>query len=414
MVSGRSVLLRELLKSASSSTVLIAGTGYLVDMFDLFMFNIVRVTSLSDLGLVSQQVTQTGIQIINSQLAGLIVGSYVWGVLGDKYGRKRVLLGSILLYSLTSCLTSAVTETWHYAALRFLTGMGLAGELGAGIALISEEHADTKRGLGIGMFIIMGFVGVLLATACAQILPWRACYFFGGGLGLSLLVFRMRLRESTLFEQTRSRPGLKFGGLSQILTNRTLLRKYAAGILMLTPTVFIPQIVWSLSPEIAAAKHLPGVQPASILACGYTCVIASDFLAICLAEKLKSRRLCIAIFSILGCLVFALFLVYPYKTAFEYYALSSLLGLAFGTWVVGSTMVAEMFGTNLRATASTTIPNFCRGTVILMNTVMVAIKPYMGLTEAIAVVGTVISIISITSLLFLQDTYGRDLSFTDG
>lgn len=398
-----------------SATVLIPGSGYLVDMFDLFMFNMVRVKSLTDLGLTSEQITHTGIQIINSQLLGLIIGSYIWGVLGDRRGRKQVLLNSILLYSLSSLLTAFVQVDWCYALLRFFTGIGLAGELGSGITLISEKFSDGRRGLGVGTFIILGFVGVLLASAAAQYLPWRLCYFIGGIMGLVLLFFRFALKESTLFESARAmkESGVTFGGLKPFLLNGSRRIKYVSGILVLLPSVFIPQILWSLSPEIALARGVPGINPAQILGYGYTCVIIGDLFAIMLAEKIKDRKLVITLFSVTGCLVFALFSLWQYQSAMQFYVLSSCLGFAFGTWVVGATMVAEMFGTNLRATAATTIPNFCRGCVIPMNAVVVLLKPSIGIVAAISTVGATVFLLALAALCFVKDTYGRAMDYAE-
>lgn len=394
-------------------TVLIAGSGYLVDMFDLFAFNMLRVKSLQALGLNKDEVTLVGVNIINAQLAGLMLGAYIWGKLGDRFGRKKVLLGSILLYSIASLLTALVQDPWQYGLLRFLTGIGLAGELGAGITLISEEFSDKRRGLGVGIFIILGFVGVLLASALAQSIDWRACYLVGGLLGFLLLFLRYRLQESSLFENTRNQTGVSYGGLKPILINPALRRKFLLGICLLLPTVFIPQIVWSLSPEIALARGISGVSPATILGAGYCLVILGDLVAIYLAEKFASRKFAIAIFGSAGAVFFFLFLFLPYHSVFDYYFWSSMLGLAFGTWVVGSTMIAEMFGTNLRATAATTIPNFCRGCVILMNICLLSLKPLVGITAAVAIVGAVVFILSAISIYLSQDTYGKDLTFVD-
>ena len=400
-----------------SMTVLIAGTGYCVDMFDFLLFNMVRIKSLTDLGLTAEQATQAGIQIINAQLAGLIIGAYLWGTLADRFGRKRVVLGSILTYSLASLLTAFVQSEWLYGLLRFITGIGLAGELGAGIALISEKFSDNRRGLGVGIFIILGFVGVLLASGAAQVLPWRMCYVVGGFLGFSLLLFRMLIKESLLFQKSISmvkrRSELNFGGLKPIFANASQRAKYVCGILLLLPTVFIPQILWSLSPEIAKAKGIIGIDSASMLGLGYGCVIAGDLLAIVLAEKLKDRKRTIMIFFALGCVPIALFLWGPIWSAEWFYLVGASMGITFGSWVVGASMIAEMFGTNVRATATTTIPNFSRGCVILMNACLMLLKPMLGIQAALTVIGSVIIALAILALYFLKDTYGRDLDYVE-
>lgn len=400
-----------------TTVVLVAGTGYLVDMFDLFIFNIVRVGSLHDLGLTGENLTSWGVIIINMQLLGIVFGAYVWGLLGDRHGRKKILLGSIVLYSLSALLTGLVQNEWQYAFLRFITGFGLAGELGAGITLISEQFEGRRRGLGVGAFIVFGFLGVLLAAALAGCLSWRFCYFAGGFLGLVLLVLRSKVGESALFKDTRAKRNdfaeVSFGGLGPIFRDRSMRANFIFGVLLLMPSVFVPQLVWSLAPELARARGIAGITSGTIIGLGYGLVVFGDLLAIYLAEHVKSRKKVMTLFSLAGAGVFLIFPLLPLHSVNAYYVWSSLLGLTFGTWIVGSTMIAELFGTNLRATAATTIPNFCRGTAIFMNCVLLWLKGIVGILGALTFVGVIVFTLALAALFLVRESYGRRLDFVD-
>lgn len=393
-------------------TVLVAGLGYLVDMFDFFLFNMLRVKSLTDLGLSGDALTQAGITIVNSQLIGLVLGAYIWGVFGDKFGRKNSLFGSIILYSTGVFLTAFVQTPEQYAIIRFITGLGLAGELGGGIALIAEKFQDQRRGYGVSAFIIMGFVGVVLAAIAANFLPWRVCYMIGGVAGVLVLIARSFIKESTLFlsmAETKQRRG----GLMRILTDKTLAVRFIACVFLMLPTVFIPQILWTLSPEIAKNMGVSGrIEPQIVLGIGYTCVIFGDMAAALLAEKLRNRKTAIGVFVILGVLTFMGLFLLPITTVLQFYVLNALLGLTFGIWLISATVFAEQFGTNYRATVTTTIPNFARGLAIAMNLALVSLKPF-GLIEAVILIGSVIFLLTITSWFILKDSYGRDLNYYD-
>lgn len=391
-------------------TVLVAGLGYLVDMFDMFLFNMMRVTSLKDLGFSGDALTSAGLFISNAQMAGLIAGACLWGVISDKYGRKTGLLYSIALYSLGTLGSSCVWSEQTYAIMRFITGVGLAGELGAGIALITEKLSSEKRGGGVMVFITLGFIGVLLAALTSEFIYWRCAYLIGGIAGLLLLAMRMLLTESDLFKSLH--PTTRRGDFLLIFKNPVRLKKYICGIFLLAPAVFIPQLLWTLSPEIGKAMGIEGIKANIILGLGYTGVIAGDLLASALSEKLQSRKKAALVFLMLGITIFITYMIWPITSLTAFYIYNSLLGLTFGVWVITVVWVAEQFGTNIRGTVATTSPNFARGLTIPMNIACAALKPY-GILPAIAIIGTIIFILAAFSLKGLSETYGKNLDYVE-
>src|SRR5258706_16286702 len=176
-------------------TVLVAALGYFVDIYDLLLFNIVRVDSLKDLGLGSVMIKSEGEFIISIQMTGLLVGGIIWGIMGDKKGRLSVLFGSIILYSVANIANGMVTNTAQYSIVRFIAGIGLAGELGAGITLVSELIAKEKRGIATSLVAGLGLTGAVVAFVMKENFSWRICYYIGGGMGLLLLILRLSVFE---------------------------------------------------------------------------------------------------------------------------------------------------------------------------------------------------------------------------
>lgn len=399
-------------KSVFSPTVIVTALGYFIDMFDLFSFNMVRVQSLRDLGLPSSQLTQMGLNIANCQWAGLLIGAYATGVLSDRIGRKKSLILAIVIYSIGSLLSGLVQEPILYGISRFLTGLGLAGELGSGVTLISEKYERHKRGIGVMIFIVLGFAGVITAAWISQVLSWRYVYIGGGVAGALLLLTRTFLPESELFLNV-DRVKTKLGGLGFLLRRKDLATKYFCAILLQLPLIFIPQIIWTLSPELGAAKGITQpIRANTVLLLGFTCVIISDLIATTLSETLKSRKYGTLAFLVAGCPAYILYLAIPEPTAFMFYVCNGLLGLTFGIWVIAATWVAENFGTNIRATVATTVPNFTRATTILLNVIFGSLKGHDPLA-LVAVMGVVVYGLSFVGWLGLKETWGARLDFVD-
>src|SRR6185312_6239212 len=172
--------------------VIVGALGYFVDIYDLLLFNIIRLPSLRSLGLTADEADKRGLTILSIQMGGLLIGGIIWGILGDKKGRLRVLFASIILYSLGSIANGMVHTVTQYEVARFITGLGLAGELGAGITLVSELMPKEKRGISTAWVAGIGLTGAVFAFLIkywfvgADGAGWRTCYYIGGGLGFLL------------------------------------------------------------------------------------------------------------------------------------------------------------------------------------------------------------------------------------
>jgi MFS family permease len=369
--------------------------------------------SLIDLGLAKDAITAVGLNINSWQLAGIITGSYAWGVLGDKFGRKSCLLASILIYSLATLYCSIVDSVDHYRIARAIAGFGIGGELGMGITLISEKLTAARRGHGVGLFFILGYSGVLIAAFVSEQFSWRSVYLIGGIAGLVLLLSRVFLLESGLYQQMAERKSPR-GGLGIILRRPALLKKYFAAIFIMTTFTFTPQIMWTLAPELARAQKIAEPVKGSLaLLLGFGCGIIVNCFASFLSQKLRSRRKAILVFSICGVVVFLKYIFLQPASIIDFYATSSLLGFFTGAWVVAGALIAEQFGTNIRATAVTTIPNLARGLARPMNLGFAVLSPNWGAIPAIGVIGTVVFASALWGWFHIDETYGKDLNYEE-
>jgi MFS family permease len=401
---------QNLTRNLFNLTVIITSLGYFIDFFDMFLFNILRVKSLTDLGLSGDALTQSGLFISNCQYAGILLGAYLWGLLGDRVGRKRALFLSIIVYSLGSIASAFVQDVNMYGLARFITGLGIAGELGAGVTLILEGLRSEKRAWGVMVFISMGFLGALVAGLLVQHVEWRHAYIIGGGLGLCLLFLRILLPESGMYEGMEGK-SLKRGGLSIILRDPVLLRRYVGAIFMMAPGVFVPQIIFTLSPELGKAMGIAEpIQAPIAVALGMGCSILGDLLGVYASERLKSRKKAVGLFLALTVVIFLKYLFWPAQSATEFYIWTALMGMVMGVWVIGATWAAEQFGVNIRATVATTVPNFARGVTIPMNLAYGALKGY-GPLQAATIIGFTIFALAWIGWYFLSETWGRDLDY---
>lgn len=393
-----------------NATVLITSLGYLIDMFDLFLYNMMRVKSLTDLGYSGEALTQAGLMISNGQWGGVFVGAIVFGVLGDKLGRKKCLFASILIYSLGSLASAAVYDAPSYALARFVSGFGLAGELGLGLTLIAERMGKQQRGYGAMIFISLGFVGVLLAALAAEFIYWRYAYILGGIAGLILMVARGRMMESGMFESL-SRKTNNRGNFWIIFSDRRLLIQYLAAIFFVLPIVFVAQIVFSLAPEHARSLGIADAVPVHVvLAIGYCAFIFGDLLSMRLSEGWRSRRRAGLVFLCFGIAMLVVYGLFPPSGLYGFYLINGLMGLSVGIWMVGCVWATEMFGTNIRATVASTVPNFARGMTLVMNLVYAELK-FLGSFEAMILIGAVVFSLAFFAWFQLPETYDRDLDY---
>jgi MFS family permease len=404
---------KSVIKHVFSLPVLVAALGYMVDMYDLFLFSIVRVPSLKSLGLEGDSLLSDGIFLLNLQMAGLLIGGIVWGIIGDKKGRLSVLFGSILIYSLANIGNGFVTTVDQYAVLRFVAGFGLAGELGAGITLVAEILPKAIRGYGTTLVATMGVLGAILAYLITYLFDWRMSFFIGGGLGLVLLILRISVFESGMFEKLKVR-NIKRGNLVMLFGNKTRLIKYMNSILIGLPIWFVVGILITFSPEFGKAMGLSEpVDAGKAVMFFFAGQVAGDIVSGFLSQYTKSRKKIILLFILISLTFVSVYLLFPSTDLTIFYIVCVCLGVGNGYWTLFVTVAAELFGTNLRATVATSAPNFVRGAVIPLTMLFIYGKNQFGILQSAMGVGLLAFGIALLSLRFLEETYSKDLDYTE-
>lgn len=402
-----------IIKQLVQIPVLVAALGYLVDMYDLFLFSVVRVPSLLSLGTSQEQLLDDGIILLNLQMAGLLIGGIFWGILGDKRGRLSVLFGSILIYSLANIANGFVTSFEQYAVLRFIAGVGLAGELGAGITLVAEILPKKIRGYGTTLVATMGVLGAVLAYFVADLFAWRISYFIGGGLGLVLLVLRMRVFESGVFVKMKER-NVQRGNVFMLFNNKKRFLKYLKCILVGLPIWFVVGILITFSPEFGKALGITEpVNAGKAVMFSFTGQVIGDLASGFLSQYFQSRRKIILVFMLISFVMAATYLLFPTNDITVFYAICALLGFANGYWTLFVTIAAEMFGTNLRATVATSAPNFVRGAIIPLTALFIYLKMSWGIIYAAAAVGLLTFVLALVALKYLEETFNKDLNYIE-
>ena len=413
MVQQPQIEQRSLARQLLQLPVLVAALGYLVDMYDLFLFSVVRVPSLKALGTAPDRLLPDGIMLLNMQMAGLLLGGIFWGVLGDKRGRLSVLFGSILIYSLANIGNGFVTTLNQYALLRFVAGVGLAGELGAGITLVTEVLPKQIRGYGTTIVATMGVLGAIMAYFVADLFAWRNAYFIGGGLGLLLLVLRVNVFESPIFETLKERQ-VKRGDLLMLFTSKTRFLKYLRCILVGLPIWFVVGILITFSPEFGQAMGLSApVVAGKAVMLSFAGQVFGDVASGLLSQRLRSRKRAILGFILLSLAFVGVYLLAPLRDIDTFYLVCVFLGVANGYWALFVTIAAELFGTNLRATVATTVPNFVRGAVIPLTWLFVLGKTHVGLLYSALGIGLLTGILALVALSFMEETFGKDLNYVE-
>ncbi len=397
-----------------SIPVIVAALGYFVDIYDLLLFGIVRVPSLKDLGLNKEQISTIGTEILNWQMGGLLIGGILWGVLGDKKGRLSVLFGSIITYSLANIACGFVHDTETYKILRFIAGIGLAGELGAGITLVSEVLPKELRALGTSLVAGIGLFGAVFAYFTVKLFTWRYAFFIGGSLGFCLLLLRIGVFESGMYKGLKDNKLIKKGNFFSFFTNMRRLKIYLKCIGMGLPTWFGIAILMTLSNEFGEKLGISEtIDPGFAIMCGYTGIAFGDLFSGALSHYLQSRIKAVSSMMAFTLIIVLIYLFAGVKSATILYTLCGLIGFGQGYWAMFVTIGAEQFGTNLRATAATTIPNMVRGAVIPMTIIYKFFKPTVGVIEAGAIVGIIVYIVGFYSILTIPETHGKDLDFLE-
>jgi len=401
------------IRSVLNLTVLVAALGYFVDMFDLLLFPIVRQPSLAALGVQAGHQIEVGAFLLNAQMVGMLLGGILWGILGDRKGRLSTLFGSIALYSVANIANAFVHSIPAYALWRFLAGLGLAGELGAAVTLVAEILPKDLRGYGTALVAAVGVFGTVAAALVGRYLDWRHAYLMGGGLGILLLFLRVGIRESLMFKKTEYAT-VKRGDFFSLFTAWSRFGRYLRCILIGLPMWFVVSILIIFIPEFASSLRVTQrLDPAVAVACCYSGITVGSLVSGFLSQAWGTRTKVVGLFMGAAFLGTAIFLLGRGFSAFGMYALASFLGLATGYWAVFVTVAAEQFGTNLRATVATTVPNFVRGSVVLITLSFLALKGHLGLLGSAWTVGLVCFALGAVSLAGLEDTHGRDLDFVE-
>ena len=394
--------------------LLVATLGYFVDVYDLVLFIVLKNPSLSELGVSHQELLSIGASLLNTQMLGMLVGGIVWGVLGDKIGRTQVLFGSIIIYSLANIANAFVHSVPSYHLYRALAGFGLAGELGAGVTLVAEILPVALRGYGTTIIATVGISGAVVAGLIGEFLPWRYSYIAGGLLGLVLLVVRVSVTESHLFVKATQDSKIPLGSIKLLLCNRDRLFRYLLCIVLGTPTWYVVGILMANAIPLAQALGVSGVpkQAYALIWC-YAGIMMGDAVAGFISQRLKSRKKPIALYLLGGLILPIWFLTDRGISVNTMYLHYVSLGFASGVWVLTVTSAAEQFGTNIRATVTTTIPNFIRASVIPMNIAFLWLQERSDTITSALVVGVITSSIALLSLLYLKETFHRELDFVD-
>ncbi len=400
--------------------VIVAALGYFVDIYDLVLFGIVRKASLIGIGITDETLQTTiGAALLNWQMGGMLIGGIIWGVLGDKKGRISVLFGSILMYSVANIANGFVADVHFmdpvklYALLRFIAGVGLAGELGAGITLVSETLKSEHRGYGTMLVATIGISGAVVANLVAGVFDWKVSYFVGGGMGLALLILRIGAYESGMFKNIKTSSVSK-GNFLSLFSNWQKAKKYLSIILIAVPVWYVVGILMIFSPELGKVMGLKNISAGDAIMYSYIGITLGDLASGLLSQLIKSRIRAIRIFLIMTVIFTVCYFLFSFSSLFMFYTIAGLVGFATGYWAVFITMASEQFGTNIRATVTTTAPNFVRGSVVLLTSGFQLFNMLTGnLILSAVIVGIITFVISFIALASLEETFNKDLDYIE-
>lgn len=406
-------------KKGVTLLIIVAALGYFVDIFDLLLFGMLRISSLRSLGVDDSLLESIGLRLDNWQMLGMIIGGVFWGILGDKKGRLSVLFGSILTYSIANTLNAYIHNITHYEILRFMAGFGLAGELGAGITLVNESLSKEKRGIATAFVAGFGILGAVVGSLIVLWLKdWRTCYLIGGLMGFALLILRVSVYESGMYLALKDKTS-NLGNIFILLKNKKKFIKYISIIAIAIPIWFVVQLYAKYAPELADALGLhyddkKKVAVYAIMAI-YGGLTIGDISCGFLSNYLKSRKKAIIIYIMMSIVFIALFWTIGKINMTMFYVMIFMLGLSIGYWAVFMSTAAESFGINIRSTVTSTAPNFVRGSVIAVNLMYTTLKSNFGFTTQSAnlFVGAICIGISILAWTQLEETFGKDLDYVE-
>ena len=407
--------MRELIKS---KLLWIAAFGYFVDLYDLVLYGVVRVESLKDLGYQGSEIFSVGTTLLNYQMLGMLAGGFLWGIIGDRRGRKEALFGSIFIYSFATFLNAFVHSFEGYAMLRFLAGFGLAGELGAAVTLVSESLPQKNRGLGSAFIAAVGFLGAALSSWLNQKVSWRHGYELGGLLGAVLLVSRFKVKESAVYLDAKRKAHSKtteWGSLSFIFSSSKRTRLFIYALVAGIPIWYVAGILSFFAPELARELHVQGeITAGTTIMLGYTGAILGDIACGLLSQKLKSRKKAVFIFMTLGGLLAVFHHVFSEGVSQNFfYTTRFLIGLSNGFFAILIAWIAEMYGTNLRTTMTVLISSLIRSTLIPLTFCFKWLEPHFGLLHASVLMGSVCYSAGLFCMTRLPETFHQKIDFIE-
>ena len=412
-------------KSPFNVIVIVAALGYFVDIYDLILFSIVRVPSLKSMGLSTEEITNVGIRLMNWQMIGMLLGGFLWGILGDRKGRVSVLFGSIILYSIANVLNGFAVNVTQYEWLRLFAGIGLAGELGAGITLVSETMTKENRGYGATIVVSVGVLGAILASYIGRNFDWNIAYFIGGGLGLALLLLRLGVYESGMYKSVM-KSNVSKGNFFHLFSSKERFIKYISCIAVGLPIWYVIGVLIFLSPEFAkiflSQDTIDAMPPGefgkiagnAVMFC-YMGHAIGDFSCGLFSQIFKNRKKVVFTYICVTIVCIPIYLFQSGMSLNFLFAMCFMMGMASGFWVGFISIASEPFGTKIRATVTTTAPNFVRGSLVLMMLLLNFFREDLGinLIYSALFVGIVVMSLSMVSLLGLKESFGKDLNYVE-
>ncbi len=392
--------------------IVVAALGYFVDIYDLIVFNVVKNESLQALGYTGDALKSNEIFLFNLQMTGMLLGGLLWGIMGDKKGRVSVLFGSIFLYSIANIINAFVTDINQYAIMRFIAGIGLAGELGAGITLVAENMPKEKRGYGTMIIVTFGALGAVVAGLVGKSFGWQSTYIVGGCLGLALLLMRASAYESGMYQNLVQNSNIKRGNFLSLFKRSDLFLKYLACILIGLPIWFAIGVLVNLSNRFAEAHGLIGkIDIADSVMFAYLGLSSGDLASGLLSQYLKSRKKVVFIYLFLSLVLMVIYLFNPNVSVSYYKWMCFGIGFATGYWALFVTIASEQFGTNIRSTVTNTVPNFVRGAVVPITLSFAGLSASMGVIQSAFWVGLVCLILAFVATWYIKDSFSKDLNY---
>lgn len=390
---------------------MVAALGYFVDVYDLLLFSFIRKSSLISIGVPEDLLVKVGLSVISWQMGGLLIGGILWGVMGDKKGRMSVLFCSIVIYSLANIANGLIHTVTQYSICRFIAGIGLAGELGAGVTLVCELIDKEKRGYATSFIAGVGLTGAIGAYFISKYFDWRICYYIGGGLGFTLLLLRVSVYESGMF-QMEKKEKVQHGNILMFFNNYQRFRKYMLGIMIGLPIWYIMGILVQFSDKFGKEFQIKDkISPGEVMVYMYIAISIADFLAGMLSQWLKSRKKALYIYYLIMITGVILFFTQYNGSSLGMILICMVIGFGTGFWALFVTVAAEQFGTNLRATATTTTPNMVRGSLVLIAFFFEYLQRHASFIVSGAITGAVVIILGCYALIKTKETFGKDLNF---